>query len=58
MIGTGNVGNGNGYYFKQKIIYDGGLLIEPIVYNFQKNYELTENLNSFNEFEIFEINSY
>ena len=58
LIGTGNVGNGNGYYFKQKIIYDGGLLIEPIVYNFQKNSELTENLNTFNEFEIFEINSY
>ena len=54
----GNTGDSNGFYFdeKQTIIYDEELLNSPKIYDFQKNGELTENLNEFNELEILEIN--
>ena len=56
IILIGNTGNSNGYYFNSKTIYDNELLNNPKIYDFQKNNELTENLNSFTELEIFEIN--
>ena len=56
----GNNSYSNGFYFNDsgKEIYDGGLLNNPKVYDFEKNYELTEKSNKFNELEIFEINGY
>ena len=54
----GNNGHGNGYYFKNaNIIHDEGLINKPKIYDFQKNNELTEGDNKFNELEIFEINN-
>ena len=47
---------GNGFYFNSGNIYDGGLLNNPKVYDFQKNNELTEGFYKFTELEIFEIN--
>ena len=51
----GNTGNSNGFW-----IFSGQfkeyLLGEPKIYNFQKDDELTEGKNKFNELEIFEIN--
>ena len=53
----GNNDNSNGFYFSGSTsIYDNGTLNSPKVYDFQKNEELTEDLDSFNELEIFEIN--
>ena len=53
---TGNTAAGNGfYYIDSKFILDDGLLKEPKVYNFEKNRELTEGENKFNELEIFQI---
>jgi len=52
----GNNGNYNGFYFISGSIYDKNLLNNPKVYDFEKNYELTEGSNKFNELEIFEIN--
>ena len=52
---TGNNGNSNGFYFDGKSIIDTGLLEKPKIYDFEKNKELTEGKNSFNEMEIFEI---
>ena len=37
-------------------IYDKGLFNSPKIYDFKKNRELTENLDEFNQLEIFEIN--
>ena len=54
-IVVGNNGNTNGYYQNMDTIYDGGLLDEPKVYDFENNYELTDGKNEFNELEIFEI---
>ena len=51
----GNDSNGNGFYFERKTIYDKELLNNPKVYDFEKNYELTDGKNEFNELEIFEI---
>ena len=60
LIGVGNSGDCNGFYFGDsndiKIIKDKTLLSEPKIYDFQKDYELTDNLNTFTELEIFEIN--
>ena len=56
IIGIGNTGEGNGFYFNSRTIVDSGLLNEPKIYNFKKNYELTEKLNTFTELEIFEVN--
>ena len=53
---TGNNGKSNGFYFDGDTIYDEGLLINPKVYDFEKNSELTEGESKFNELEIFEIN--
>ena len=54
---TGNNGNSNGFYISGETIYDGSLLNEPKIYDFEKNNnELTEGKNKFNELEIFEIN--
>ena len=62
LIGIGNTGESNGFYFENlkegKIIYDKGLLNNPKIYDFQKNNELTDNLETFTELEIFEINVY
>ena len=53
---TGNNGNYNGFYFQNdNTIYDKNLLNKPLVYNFEKNDELTDSKNKFNELEIFEI---
>ena len=52
----GNTLKGNGFYFIGNSIYDEGLLNEPRVYDFQKNYELTEGKDKLNELEIFNIN--
>jgi len=54
---TGNNGKGNGFYFlSDGSIYDGSLLKEPKVYDFEKNgNELTNNKNKLNELEIYEI---
>ena len=56
-IWPGNNGNGNGFYFSTNgNIYDGSLLREPKIYDFQKNnYELTDGNNKLTEIEIFEI---
>ena len=51
-----NNDNGNRFYFKKDFIYDGNLLCEPKVYDFEKNREQTNNKNQFNELEVFEIN--
>ena len=51
---TGNNGQSNGFYLGSTIT-DRGLLKEPKVYDFEKNYELTEQKKNFNELEIFEI---
>ncbi len=53
---VGNTGNGNGFYFNSGSIYDGGLLSNQKIYDFEKNNELTEGSDKFNELEIFEIN--
>ena len=53
---TGNNANGNGFYFNGDTITDNGLLNNPKIYDFEKNRELTEGDNKFNELEIFEIN--
>ena len=62
LIGIGNTGENNGFFFDNlkegKIIYDKGLLNNPKIYDFQKNNELTDNLETFTELEIFEINVY
>jgi len=54
---VGNSGNGNGYYFQYNSneINDSGLICKLKIYDFQKNNELTEGDNKFNELEIFEI---
>ena len=52
----GNNGNYNGFYFSSGSINDKNLLNNPKVYDFEKNNELTEGSNKFNELEIFEIN--
>ena len=51
----GNNWNGNGFWIKSGK-FNEKLLTEPKIYDFQKNYELTEGKNEFNELEIFEIN--
>ena len=51
----GNNWNGNGFWINSGKFYEK-LLTEPKIYDFQKNYELTEGKNEFNELEIFEIN--
>ena len=51
----GNNWNGNGFWINSSI-FDEHLLTYPIIYDFQKNNELTEGKNEFNELEIFEIN--
>ena len=60
IIGVGNTGEYNGFYFEHqknpKSLNDKGLINEPKVYDFQKNSELTDNLDIFTELEIFEIN--
>ena len=57
LIIVGNNGYGNGYYFQNNSneINDSGLMCELKIYDFQKNNELTEGDNKFNELEIFEI---
>ena len=55
-IFIGNNSNYNGFYFSLSSIYDKNLLNKPKVYDFEKNNELTEGSNKFNELEIFEIN--
>ena len=53
---TGNDGNRNGFSFTGNTIYDGSLLKEPKIYDFEKNEnELTDGKNKFNELEIFEV---
>ena len=52
----GNVGNNTGFFHNGKTIYDKGLTNTPKIYDFQRNYELTEKLNELTEFEIHEIN--
>ena len=56
IIGIGNTGDSNGFYFSSEKIKDQGLLSNPKIYDFQKDYELTDNLNIYTELEIFEIN--
>ena len=51
----GNNWNGNGFWIGSGKFYEK-LLTEPKIYDFQKNDELTEGKNEFNELEIFEIN--
>ena len=51
----GNNWNGNGFWINSGKFYEK-LLTEPKIYDFQKNDELTEGKNEFNELEIFEIN--
>ena len=51
----GNNWNGNGFWINSGK-FNEKLLTEPKIYDFQKNYELTEGKNEFNELEIFEIN--
>ena len=53
---TGNNDFSNGFYFTGNTINDSGLLKNPKIYDFEKNNELTEGDNKFNELEIFEIN--
>ena len=55
-IMIGNTGSGNGFYFSSDSIYDKDLLNNPKIYDFQKNYELTEGSSKFNELEVFELN--
>ena len=52
---VGNSQKGNGFFFSGKTIHDNGLLNNPKIYDFEKNQELTEGKNEFNELEIFEI---
>ena len=52
---VGNSAKGNGFYFSGNTIHDTGLLNNPKIYDFEKNQELTEGKNEFNELEIFEI---
>ena len=52
----GNNANSNGFYQYSNTIFDGGLLNNPKIYDFQRNNELTEGNSKFNELEIFEIN--
>ena len=54
-ISIGNNENNNGFYFSGNKINDEGLLIEPKIYDFEKENELTEGKNKLNEFEIYEI---
>jgi len=51
----GNNWNGNGFWIYSGIFKDH-LLTNPKIYDFQKDNELTEGKNEFNELEIFEIN--
>ena len=53
----GNDNNSNGFWLDNGIFYCYNLLNKPKIYDFQKENELTEGLNKFNELEIFEINS-
>ena len=47
----------DGFYFQNKMIYDGGLLKgSKKVYDFSKNYKLTKGDDEFKELEIFEVN--
>ena len=55
-VKIGNTGNSNGFYISNGKIYDNGLLKSPKIYDFQKNYELTEGADKFIELEVFEIN--
>ena len=52
----GNNGNWNGFYYYQNIIYDKELIKVKKIYDFEKNYELTEGSGNLTELEIFEIN--
>ena len=52
---TGNNDKANGFFFSGQNIFDERLLNKPKVYDFEKNFELTEGKNKFNELEIFEI---
>ena len=53
---VGNNANSNGFLINSGKIDDKGLINNPKIYDFQKNYELTEGFNEFKELEIFEIN--
>ena len=55
LIGN-NENNNNGYYYSNGTIYDELLINEIKIYDFSKNYELTEGFGKLIEFEIFEIN--
>ena len=55
-VKIGNTGNSNGFYISNGTIYDSGFLNNPKIYDFQKNYELTEGADKFIELEVFEIN--
>ena len=57
-IGNTDVGNGIYFQYNTDIIDDSGLLKTPKIYNFLKNYELTESSNKLTELEIFEINKF
>ena len=52
----GNNGNSNGFYYCPNIIYDKDLINAYKIYDFSKNYELTEGDGILKELEIFEIN--
>ena len=52
----GNNSNWNGFYYYQNIIYDKELIKVKKIYDFEKNYELTEGSGNLTELEIFEIN--
>ena len=56
IIKIGNDGNSNGFYISGQNIIDSGLLNNPKIFDFQKNYELTEGSKKLTELEIFEIN--
>ena len=52
----GNNGNGNGFYFNNRNLYDKDLINGAKIYDFSKNSEMTEGPGTFKELEIFEIN--
>ena len=53
-ISIGNTGNSNGFWIFSGKFHEH-LLDNPKIYDFQKDNELTEGKNEFNELEIFEI---
>ena len=57
LFGNNDKGNGFRINIVKNKIKDKGLLNSPKIFDFKNNKELTNKLNYFTEFEIFEINS-